>query len=143
MADQQRDEVVVAVDALTDVLERNAGDERLLSRKLSQLRRATVEGRPLTATLEAEQDPAAMQVLGRVLARLMDASGHFRRAVARGMRAEGTSIPAIAKLFGVTHQRVSNILSRPAGPPAVPAPALHEVGTVPGERGDEAEEVEA
>jgi transposase len=30
------------------------------------------------------------------------------------LRREGVSIPAIAKLFGVTHQRVSNLLRRPS-----------------------------
>lgn len=143
MADQQHDEVVVATDALNDALERNAGDERLLSRKLGQLKRARAEGRPLTATLRAEEDPATMQVLGRILARLMDASGQFRRAVARGMRGEGTSIPAIAKVFGVTHQRVSNILSKPAGPPAVPGPVLHEApGATAADDDDEPQEAE-
>jgi transposase len=73
-----------------------------------------------------------MELLGRVLSRLMEASGSARRALARAMRAEGTSIPAIARLFGVTHQRISNILNSPS---AAPSP-LHEAPSpTPGEAG--------
>jgi predicted transcriptional regulator len=49
----------------------------------------------------------------------MEASGHTRRALAQAMRSEGTSIPTIARLFGVTHQRISNILNHPAAAPSV------------------------
>ncbi|MDE3086539.1 MAG: hypothetical protein KGJ77_07205 [Acidobacteriota bacterium] len=130
MADErgarQGDEVLEAIDALTDAVEANSDDEKLLTQRLDELRRERERGVPVTQALADEDNPGTMQVLGRVLSRLMDASGNVRRALARSMRSEGTSIPAIARIFGVTHQRVSNILNRP---PAVPAPVLHDVGT--------------
>ena len=36
----------------------------------------------------------------------------FRSSLVVALRAEGQSIPSIAHLFGVTHQRVSNLLRR-------------------------------
>ena len=127
MADErearQEDEVLDAIDALSDAVEANIDDEKLLTQHLEDLRRERERGVPMTQALTAEGSPGTMQVLGRVLYRLMDASGNVRRALARSMRSEGTSIPAIARIFGVTHQRVSNILNRP---PALPAPVLHE-----------------
>lgn len=127
MADErgvrQADEVIEAIDALTEAVEANADDEKLLTQRLEDLRRERERGTPVTQALSDEGSPGTMQVLGRVLSRLMDASGNVRRALARSMRSEGTSIPAIARIFGVTHQRVSNILNRPA---AVPAPVLHD-----------------
>jgi DNA invertase Pin-like site-specific DNA recombinase len=123
MSDERGDEVLSALDALSDAIERNSGDERLLLGRIHGLRRARSGGTGMTGALEAEPSPGTMQLLGRILSRLMDASGTARRALARSMRNEGTSIPAIARIFGVTHQRVSNILNRPA---AVPGPVLHE-----------------
>ena len=38
------------------------------------------------------------------------ASGKLRRAMVHTLRQEGESIPWIAGVFGVTHQRVSNLL---------------------------------
>jgi hypothetical protein len=142
MPNQRPDEVVGALDALSDAIERNSGDERLLLGRLASLRRAQMSGTTVTAALEEEPNPGTMQLLGRILSRLMEASGNARRALARSMRAEGTSIPSIARVFGVTHQRVSNILSRPA---AVPPPVLHEASAMggsgpaeaPGDAGEE------
>jgi hypothetical protein len=130
MANDRGDEVIGAVDSLIDAIERNTGDERMLLGRLNSLRRDRAGGKTVTSTLEDEPNPGTMQLLGRVLSRLMEASGNARRALARSMRSEGTSIPAIARVFGVTHQRVSNILSKPA---AVPAPVLHEASTVGGD----------
>jgi len=127
MAHERGDEVTAALDALTDALERNSGDERMLLGRLASLRRELASGTAVTAALEQEQSPGTMQLLGRILSRLMEGSGNGRRALARTMRSEGASIPAIARIFGVTHQRVSNILSRPA---AVPGPVLHEASAV-------------
>ena len=120
---RQGDEVLEAIDALTEAVEANTDDEKLLTQRLEELRRERERGTPITAALSEEGSPGTMQVLGRVLSRLMDTSGNVRRSLARAMRNEGTSIPAIARIFGVTHQRVSNILNRPT---AVPAPVLHE-----------------
>lgn len=123
MADERGDEVAGALDALSDAIEHNSGDERLLLGRIHGLRRARSGGIGTTAALENEPTPGTMQLLGRILSRLMDASGTARRALAHSMRNEGTSIPAIARIFGVTHQRVSNILNRP---PGASAPVLHE-----------------
>jgi hypothetical protein len=117
MPEERPDEVVGALDALADAIERNRDDEQLLLGRISSLRQARSSGMALTEALEQEPGPGTMQLLGRVLSRLMEASGITRRALARSMRSEGTTIPAIARLFGVTHQRVSNILNRSQGLP--------------------------
>jgi len=126
MVEERGEEVAGALDALSDAIERNSGDERMLLGRIHGLRRARSGGAGMTAALENEPSPGTMQLLGRILSRLMEASGTARRALAGSMRAEGTSIPAIARIFGVTHQRVSNILNKPT---AVPGPVLHEPDT--------------
>ena len=46
----------------------------------------------------------------RILRRATEASGQLRRRVAAGLRAEGATLPAIARWFGVSHQRISTLL---------------------------------
>jgi len=121
------DDVVGALDALNEAIEQNSRDQQQLRERIEALRQARRSGVEVTTALRQEQEPGTMQLLGGVLGRLMESSGTLRRALARTMRSEGTSIPAIARLFGVTHQRVSNILNRPS---AVPAPALHGAAVV-------------
>ena len=111
---QSDDDVIDALDALIGAVEANRDDERLLLDRLSSLRRARQSGCPMTEAVANQPDPAALQVLGRMLLRLTEASGTARRSLAVTMRSEGTSIPAIAEAFGVTHQRVSNVLNRRA-----------------------------
>jgi hypothetical protein len=124
-----RPEVGVSDDplesALADLIEavlQSGADGQTLSTRLSGLRRALASGESVTETLAGESEPGTVQLLSRLLTRLMEASGNARRELARGMRAEGTSIPAIARVFGVTHQRVSNILNSTGAPTRSPAP---------------------
>lgn len=131
MPDERGDDVVEALDTLAEAVQQNKNDEQVLVDRVQGLKRARLSGSSMTEAFGREPLPGTMQVLGQMLGRLMEASGTARRSLARAMRSEGTSIPQIARLFGVTHQRISNILARPA---AVPSPVLHEpsgTGAVP------------
>lgn len=118
---EQRDDVTAALDALIEAVGRNAEDETRLVGNLTRLRDARGQGVPVTEALAGEEIPGTMELLGVVLTRLMDTSGVARRALARAMRTEGESIPSIARSFGVTHQRISNILNHPPGAKSVAA----------------------
>lgn len=109
------DPVVQAIDRLTDVIEENARDERVLARRLRRLRDGRVAGRPWRRLLDSEPDPGALMVVGRMLARMSGASGGLRRSLARAVRSEGETVSEIARRFGVTHQRVSTILRSSPG----------------------------
>ena len=71
-------------------------------------------GKDWKSILAAEDDPGTVQLVSSVLRRQSEASGYLRRSLVVALRAEGQSIPSIANLFGVTHQRVSNLLRRVA-----------------------------
>jgi hypothetical protein len=105
------DPLATALADLVEAIHKSGTEGRLLSDRLSNLREALAKGASVTEALAGEPDPGTVQLLSQLLTRLMEASGNARRELARNMRAEGTSIPAIARVFGVTHQRVSNILS--------------------------------
>ena len=103
---------LAALDDLAVAVDENARDERLLARSIRRLKAGRAKGRSWNDLLDAEQRPGALELVSRILRRIMEASGSLRRAVARGLRLEGATIPAIAALFGVSHQRISALLRR-------------------------------
>ncbi|MGH8982059.1 MAG: hypothetical protein ACRDWE_13760 [Acidimicrobiales bacterium] len=108
------DAALDALDALGEALEQLTKDRQLLEGRLKDLHRAREDGRPWREILADEDPPGTMQIVSRMLACLAKASGTLRKDLVDNLRREGVSIPAIAKLFGVTHQRVSNLLRRPS-----------------------------
>jgi len=108
------DDVLLALDELESVLRENAESEKLLSKRIADVRLARQNGREWKAILGDEDEPGTVQLVSTVLRRQSEASGYLRRSLVVALRAEGQSIPSIAHLFGVTHQRVSNLLRRVA-----------------------------
>jgi hypothetical protein len=108
------DDVLKALEELEEVLRENAESERLLSKRIADLRQARENGREWKAILGDEDEPGTVQLVSTILRRQSEASGYLRRSLVVALRAEGQSIPNIAHLFGVTHQRVSNLLRRVA-----------------------------
>jgi hypothetical protein len=108
------DEVLKALDELETVLRENAESERLLAQRIAEVRLARQNGREWKGILGDEDDPGTVQLVSAILRRQSEASGYLRRELVVALRAEGQSIPSIAHLFGVTHQRVSNLLRRVA-----------------------------
>ena len=108
------DEVLKALDELEAVLRENADSERLLAQRIAEVRLARQNGREWKGILGDEDDPGTVQLVSAILRRQSEASGYLRRELVVALRSEGQSIPSIAHLFGVTHQRVSNLLRRVA-----------------------------
>jgi hypothetical protein len=104
------DAELTTLDGLTAAVRQNVKEERLLVRRLDQLRAGRAEGRSWRDLLGGERRPGALGLSVGILRRITEASGTLRRALAQGLRAEGASIPAIAAVFGVSHQRVSALL---------------------------------
>ena len=110
----ETDEVLKALGELELVLRENAEQERLLFQRVGALRLARESGKEWRTILSDEEGPGTVQMVSTVLRRQSEASGYLRRSLVVALRAEGQSIPSIAQLFGVTHQRVSNLLRRVA-----------------------------
>lgn len=111
-ASEPEDEVARSLENLARAVEANARDERLLARRIRQMASRREAGRPWRDVVAGEAPPGVLTLTSQVLGRLTDASGRVRRSLARALRAEGETIPGIARHFGVTHQRVSNLLRR-------------------------------
>jgi hypothetical protein len=115
------DEVLKALDELDTVLKENAERERALFQRIAQVRVARENGQEWKSILAGEDEPSTVQLVSTILRRQSEASGYLRRSLVVALRAEGQSIPSIANLFGVTHQRVSNLLRRVAQGSEVPS----------------------
>jgi hypothetical protein len=108
------DEVLDALGELDAVLKENAERERVLFQRIAEVRLARENGQEWKSILAGEEEPSTVQLVSTILRRQSEASGYLRRSLVVALRAEGQSIPSIAHLFGVTHQRVSNLLRRVA-----------------------------
>jgi hypothetical protein len=108
------DEVLKALGELDAVLRENAERERVLFQRIADVRLARENGQDWKSILDSEDEPSTVQLVSTILRRQSEASGYLRRSLVVALRAEGQSIPSIAHLFGVTHQRVSNLLRRVA-----------------------------
>ena len=101
-----------ALDGLIETLEDIGQEHRLLIERLTRLREAQGNGNSWHEILSEEEAPGSMQAVSQMLGNLSRASGKLRKELVEELRREGVSIPAIARMFGVTHQRVSNLLRR-------------------------------
>lgn len=104
------DEVLVALDDLVAALKANVEDTRGMLRRAEALRRARRKGLDYRAVTAAEEKPLLVELLRATQDRLVTAGGRFRRTEARALRDEGMTLDEIARLFGVTRQRVIALL---------------------------------
>jgi PAS domain S-box-containing protein len=109
------DEVLDALDAVVVAL---ADCEGYIAEALT--RAATVRAERAGGATWAEiyggaEAPLVLELMSAVLAALSDTGSVLRRAEARALYDEGLSMDKIARLFGVSRQRVSSLLSAPAG----------------------------
>lgn len=117
------DVVDVALSDLSDVTEHSIADQRSMVKQIRQMRLSRRRGKPWSEILAAGAGPGLLSLSGRVIARLIQATGRVKRAMARTLRSEGLGLEEIGRLLGVTHQRVSHLLARS---PAAPEPGSTE-----------------
>ena len=83
--------------------------ERMRTR-IGYLREQCAAGRPLPETVMAEEPPLVVQLLTESANILHTYGTRVRRTEARALHREGVTMEAIARLFGVSRQRVSALL---------------------------------
>ncbi len=107
---QDRDAFMQAIDDLDIALERSLEMTERMKSRISELRRAYDENRPLREIVPYEQTPPIVQLLTESTNLLHSYGNRVRRTEARALHREGMTMDEIAKLFGVTRQRVSALL---------------------------------
>jgi hypothetical protein len=106
------DRLAEALEDLAVTAERTAAEQLQLARSARRLSEERRRGWSWAAILAAESHPSVLHLLGSSLHRVGMSSSRFRRAVAAALASEGHSTRQIASRLGVSHQRVSAMLSR-------------------------------
>jgi plasmid maintenance system antidote protein VapI len=101
---------MTALDELERALGRSAEMIERMRQRIAFLRREIQAGRRLPEIVPAEQSPLLVQLLTESANLLHTYGTRVRRTEARALHREGMTMDEIARLFGVSRQRVSALL---------------------------------
>jgi DNA-directed RNA polymerase sigma subunit (sigma70/sigma32) len=104
------DAFMAAIDELDRALDETIAMVERMKRRISELREVQRTGRPLREIVPEEKTPLIVQLLTDTTNLLHLYGNRVRRTEARALHSEGLTMDEIAKLFGVTRQRVSALL---------------------------------
>lgn len=107
-----------ALDQVAEAADETALDQQRLARRARSMSRQRRLGWSWSKILERERQPGLLVLMDRSVRRLQDVSGRFRPALGQALADAGLSTRQIAKMFGVTQQRISAMLNR--GPKPTP-----------------------
>jgi hypothetical protein len=110
-ATAEDDEVLEALEGVSHAAAAAREATSVLERKAEEMREMRHSGMAWPEIVSAEPRPRLTELLSATLRLLSDKGVLFRRALARAMHAE-MSIEEIARQFGVSRQRISNLLRR-------------------------------
>lgn len=99
-----------ALSDLEDALELNMDRMRLMQQRIVELREALATGRRLSEVVPSERSPLLVEMLAQCADTLHSSGSRVRRTEARALHHEGLTMDQIARLFGVTRQRISALL---------------------------------
>lgn len=98
------EEIAETADAVAD-------DQREIARRARRMQGLRDRGWSWSDILEREPLPGLVERLTRSTRRLVDGAAAFRERLAQQLAGEGWTRRRIARVLGVTHQRVSAILT--------------------------------
>lgn len=111
---KEREAFLEALDDLARALDQSVEMTRRMKRRIEELQGAISDGRPLHEVVPSEKPPLLPQLLTESTNLLHAYGNRVRRTEARALHREGMTMEEIAKLFGVTRQRVSALLRDPS-----------------------------
>jgi hypothetical protein len=104
-------EILHALDDVVQSLEEACAEGERAAAQARAIRQHSREGSSWRELLATADEAPLVRRLASVLKTMGEASSRLRRAEARALHEEGLSTEGIAKLFGVTRQRISALLS--------------------------------
>ena len=108
-----QEEVLDALDDLVTALRENSLRNERVIQRAEEIRKQRAAGIPWSQIASTENRPLIVEAVTQNMATLGAAGGRLRRLEAQALHAEGLSMDRIAALFGVSRQRISELL-RPA-----------------------------
>jgi hypothetical protein len=110
VASSDVDAFMEALGDLDRALDESLEMTKRMKARIMELRRSQAEGRELREFVPEEATPLLVQLLTESTNLLHSYGNRVRRTEARALHQEGMTMDQIAKLFGVTRQRVSALL---------------------------------
>lgn len=107
---EELDAFMDAIDDLAGALDQSIEMIERMRERIGELRAARAEGLSLREIVPRERPPLIVQLLTESTNLLHSYGNRVRRTEARALHAEGLTMDEIARLFGVTRQRVSALL---------------------------------
>jgi DNA-directed RNA polymerase sigma subunit (sigma70/sigma32) len=108
---------MAALRELDRALDENIDRAQQMKQRIAELEEAYKTGRPIKDIVPQEETPLIVELLTQSAETLHTYGSRVRRAEARVLYREGLTMDQIARLFGVTRQRVSALLREAAGEP--------------------------
>lgn len=99
-----------ALDDLDRAFDDSLAMTRRVKERIGEIRAAHARGQSLREIVPQEETPLIVQLLTEMTNLLHSYGNRVRRTEARALHHEGMTMEEIAKLFGVTRQRVSALL---------------------------------
>jgi len=107
------DLVVLALAALEVEMRRVAEVGDRIVERADYIKRLRADGKSYSEIVPTEERPLIVEMLSSNLERLSDVGSKLRRAEAQALYDEGMTMAQIAKLFGVTRQRIAVLVRSP------------------------------
>jgi transcriptional regulator with XRE-family HTH domain len=99
-----------ALDDLDRALDDSVDMTRRVKERIAEIRAARARGQSMSEIVPQEETPLIVQLLTEITNLLHSYGNRVRRTEARALHQEGMTMEEIARLFGVTRQRVSALL---------------------------------
>jgi hypothetical protein len=109
-APMTNDPALHALTSLSETATEGANQLHAIDADISAMKEQRKRGWSWSRVISAADSPNPLSIVARIASDLSRANGALRRALARALRDEGTQLTEIARLFGVTRQRVSALL---------------------------------
>lgn len=110
MTTSDRTAFLEALRQLDQALDQNIDRAERMKRRIVELENACRAGRPIKDIVPEEETPLIVQLLTESADALHEHGSRVRRTEARALHREGLTMDQIARLFGVSRQRVSALL---------------------------------
>ncbi len=115
-----QDPTLLALENLVDAAQQVARMTEHVTARAAHIRACRLQGRPYREIVSSEELPLIAGLLTEHIGRLEAASTRFRRAEAAALHREGMTMEEIARLFGLTRQRISALIRGAAAAPHKP-----------------------
>ncbi len=115
MADQSRsrDVFLATLEDLLNATNANVERTNLIRERIDDLRSQVAAGVSIEEALTNEPNPLIVELITENISSLQEVGARLRWSEASILREEGMSAADIARLFGVSRQRVSALLNKP------------------------------